>query len=182
MRFLSLVGLYQKSPSTAGSIGSGVYWNTAPTDCPPLGSLAMEDGNVFQLVRLSGTCTVGALVYLTGTQPYGTGNTAPMVMAGSGTGLRPEGVAMISPTASGAWTWVQVYGKCTSIQITNTFSIAAGNAAMYAWGGSAAVNASTVVTAIASGTAGLYSCPAFYLGQSLTAATDSQCLGFIALL
>ena len=187
MRFLSLVGLYQKSPSTAASLGSGVYWTTAPTDLPPLGSLAVEDGNVYMLGRLSATCTVGAILYRgTGTMGYGGGASAAQTgmiwLNQTGTGNIPQGVSMVAPTTSGAWTWIQVYGKNTTIQVTNTFGANGSiSAALYAGGQSALLNLSAYITGIISATAG-FSAPYFYVGQSLTDATGSTTVGFINLL
>lgn len=169
MRMLGLVGAYK---SDGKKLNSGVVYYTQPADIP-LGALAYEDGNTFQFVRMSGTATVGSFVYLTGT-------TVNYVCCSGTGGVKPLGVLMGSPTASGAWTWIQREGKNTSIQITSTFSTAKGYDAMYVNGGSGALNMSDAVSGLALGTAGLGWLQV--VGQSLTAAAGSQTVGYLRLL
>lgn len=171
MRFLPLVGLYNK-PAGAASISSGVNWATQPTDIPYNG-LAVEDGRVYEFVRISGTCTVGALLYYTGT--------ALQYVCQSGTGgVRPAGVSLVAPTASGNWSFIQKYGKNTSIQATSTFSVAGPSNQLYSDGGSGVINQSAAVSGalIGSGGVGVY----VAVGQALTVATGSQVVGFLTLL
>ena len=171
MRYLPLVGLYWKAAG-AGSMASGISYSTQPTDIP-YNALMVEDGRVYEFVRQSGTCTVGCFVYYTGT--------AMQYVCNSGTGgVAPAGVTMVSPTASGVWTWIQKYGLNTSIQATSTFSMATPSNNLFVDGGSAALNLSAAVSgaAIGSGTVGTY----VNVGQALTAATGSQVVGFLRLL
>lgn len=171
MRFLPTVGLYWKSAG-AGSLKSGVSYSTQPTDIP-YNALAFEQESVFEFVRMSGTATVGSFVYYTGT--------AMNYVCCSGTGgIRPAGVLMVSPTASGVWTWIQKYGKNTSIQATSTFSVATPSNNLFVDGGSAALNLSAAVSgaAVGSGSVGTY----VNVGQNLSVATGSQTVGFLTLL
>lgn len=171
MRYLPLVGLYNK-PAVADSLASGVSYSTQPTDIP-YNAQAVEDNRIYEFVRISGTCTVGAFLYYTGT--------ALNYVCQSGTGgVRPAGVSLVAPTASGAWSWIQKYGKNTSIQITSTFSTAKPYDAMYVNGGSGATNFSDTISGagLGSGSIGAWA----LVGQSLTAATGSQTVGFINLL
>lgn len=165
MRFLSLVGLYQR-PAGVEKLASGVSYSTQPTDVP-YGALAVEDGSVFEFVRISGTCTVGDLMYQTGTaQQY-------VVKGGFG---KPYGLSLVKPTASGVWSWIQKYGKNTSIQITSTFGGTAAISNVMFADTSAAINHSGILTAASANSA------AIVIGHSLTAATGSQTVGFINLL
>lgn len=168
-----LIGMYWKGAGV-NSLGSGVSYATQPTDIA-YNSLASEDNgrNVYEYVRISGTCTVGDLLYLTGT--------AMQYVTKSGTQAgMPYGVSLVAPTASGAWTYVQKYGICTSLQVTATVGgTAAGSAALYGGTGSAAVGASGYLSSIASGAV---IGGAEYIGRSLTAATGSQTIAFINLL
>jgi len=170
MRYLPTIGLYNKG--TADSIASGISYSTQPTDIP-YNALAVEDGRVYEFVRLSGTCTVGSFVYYTGT--------ALNYVCNSGTGgVKPAGVTMVSPTASGVWTWIQKFGKNTSIQATSTFSMAYPSVGLFVDGGSAAINQSAAISGALIGSAGV----GVYVnvGQALTAATGSQVVGFLNLL
>jgi hypothetical protein len=171
MRYLSLVGLYNM-PTGAASLASGVSYNTQPTDIP-YNAQVVEDKKIYEYVRMSGTATVGSFVYYTGT--------ALNYVCCSGTGgVKPAGVLMVSPTTSGAWTFIQKYGVNTSIQITSTFSTAYPSVGMFVDGGSAAINQSAAISGALIGSAGV----GMYVpvGQALTAATGSQVVGFINLL
>ena len=176
MRFAGLVGLQWKDASQ-GSLKSGIAYSTAPTD-HQLGTLAAEwdkahnQENIYELVRLSGTATVGSLLYQTGT------NNSYVVMTGTGAGM-PYAISMDAPTVSGTWQWAQKYGINTTIQITNTVGGSAAASSLLCGGESAAGGVSTFYSNIASGTlAGLW--PLF--GRSLTAAAGSTTIGFIKLL
>jgi len=174
MRFAGLVGLQWKAAGQ-GSLASGIAYSTAPTD-HTLGTLAIEQGqgqeNVYELVRVSGTCTVGSLLYQTGT------NNSYVVKTGTGAGM-PYAISMDAPTVSGTWQWAQKYGINTTIQITNTVGGSAAASSLLCGGESAAGGVSTFYSNIASGTlAGLW--PLF--GRSLTAAAGSTTIGFIKLL
>ena len=171
MRFLPLIGLYNK-PAGVASLASGVSWSTQPTDIP-YNALASEDGRTYEFVRISATCTVGALLYYTGT--------ALQYVCQSGTGgVKPVGVSLVAPTASGVWSFIQKYGKNTSIQATNTFSVASPSNNLFSDGGSGALNLSGAVSgaAIGSGSVNAY----YNIGQALTVATGSQVVGFLTLL
>lgn len=177
MRFLPTVGLYWKDKG-AGSLNSGIKYSTQPTDLP-LNALAVEGKRVFEFVRISGTCTVGSLLHLTGT------NIGYVTV--SGTGRMPYGVSLVAPTASGDWSWILKYGICTSLQVTGTYEVGASgiSALIYAGQGSAAYDAnggcrellSLVISSTASGLV-----PIGPIGQALTTATGSQVVGFINLL
>lgn len=166
MRMLGLVGAYK---SDGKKLKSGVSYSTQPTDIP-YNALAYEDGCVYEFVRVSGTCTVGALVYLTGTaMNY-------VVCTGTGAG-KPRGIALVAPTASGVWTWILRDGKCTSVQTTSTFGGSAAAASSLIFGGeSAAQNFSAAYTSVYSFGG------ATPIGRSLTEATGSQTIGYIQLL
>jgi len=171
MRYLSLIGLYNK-PAGADSIASGISYSTQPTDIP-YNAQVVEDSKIYEFVRISGTCTVGSLLYYTGT--------AMQYVCQSGTGgIKPAGVSLVAPTASGAWSFIQKYGKNTSIQITSTFSTAKPYDSMFSDGGSGALNLSAAVSGAAIGSAGVAAYA--WIGQSLTAAAGSQTVGFINLL
>lgn len=170
MRYLGLVGLYNMG--SPNSLASGVSYATQPTDIP-YNALANENNRTYEFVRISGTCTIGAFLYYTGT--------ALQYVCQSGTGgVSPAGVSLVAPTASGYWSWIQKYGKNTTIQATSTFSIATPSNNMYVDGGSGALNLSGAVSgaAIGSGTVGTY----VNVGQALTVATGSQVVGFLRLL
>jgi len=175
MRFLPQIGLYKKG--TADSLRSGISYTSQPTDIP-LNALAVEhvgtgDDRIYQFVNLSGTCTVGSLLYFTGTA------LGYVVNTGTGAG-KPAGVSLVAPTASGVWTWIQKYGKNTSIQVTNTFGGGVGSNTSTLFGGeSAAVNFSAFATGIST-TGGIHHL--IYMGRSLTAAAASQTVGFLELL
>ena len=173
MRFLPNIGLFQRA-GNVNDLASGVRWSTQPTELV-LGSLAYEDGSVYEYTQISGTCTVGDLLYYTGTN-------MGVVVKGA-TGVRPAGVSLVAPTASGDWTFMLKYGKHTSVQITATVAALRGTAALFGGMGSAAFNmsqqaayASAVISA--GGNTGFM----YYIGQSLTTATGSQTVGFINLL
>ena len=171
MRFAGLVGLQWKAAGQ-GSLASGIAYSTAPTD-HTLGTLAIEQGqgqeNVYELVRVSGTCTVGSLLYQTGT------NNSYVVKTGTGAGF-PYAISMDAPTASGTWQWAQKYGINTTIQVTNTFGGSAAASGIMYGGESAAQNFSAYITGTYSGAGGLI------FGRSLTEATGSTTIGFIKLL
>jgi len=173
---MNVVGLYWK-PAGVGSVGSGVSYTTQPTDVT-VGSLMVEKDkarnveNVYELVRISGTCTVGALLYPTGT------NNAYVVCTGTGAGM-PHAIAMAAPTVSGTWQWAQKYGINTTIQITGTVGGSAAASSLLCGGGSAAGNVSGFYSSLASGIVASYY-PVF--GRSLTAATGSTTIGSIDLL
>lgn len=170
MRYLDAVGLY--NPGAVGDLSSGAIYYTQPADIP-YNALAYDNGASYEFVRISGTCTVGAFLYYTGT--------ALQYVCQSGTGgIKPAGVSLVAPTTSGAWSWILKEGKCTSIQATSTFSTAKPYDAMYVNGGSGALNFSDAVSAAAvgSGAIGTY----VRVGQALTAVTGSQAVGIIKLL
>jgi len=173
MRYLPLVGLYWKGAGQ-GSFKSGISYSTQPTDIP-LGALSVEKDasrnveNIYEFVRISGTCTVGSLLYQTGT------NNAYVVCTGTGAG-KPYAIAMAAPTTSGSWQWAQKYGINSTIQVTNTFGgSAAGSGALYG-GESAVQNFSAFITGTYSGAGGSL------IGRSLTETTGSTTIGFIELL
>ena len=173
MRFLPTVGLYWK-PAGTGSLDSGVYYSTQPTDIPS-NALAFENNKVFEFVRISGTATAGSLCYYTGVnQNY---------VCFSGTGVKPAGILLHSPTASGTWAWIQKYGANTSLQCTSTFGInqlsASAWAAMYAGGGSALVNKDVAISSIQTGA---ISGPLIYVGYAMSNIAGSAGLGFINVL
>ena len=82
MQFMPLAGLYWKQAG-AGSIRSGIYYTTQPTDIPMFAKAVEKDlkgyESVYEFVRISGTCTVGALLYRTGVDGY-------VVCTGTGAG------------------------------------------------------------------------------------------------
>ena len=168
MRFLPQVGLYNRSGGR--KLESGVYWTTLPDDLK-LGMEAVEDGRIYQLVRISGTCCVGMIL-----GRY-TGTAMAYVTVGSNTGGgKPVGFSLISPTASGTYTFCQKYGKCTSIHASSTFE--AHNALtacawcdMYAEGVSGVVNQANSNIA----TTGRV----FWVGLALADSTTSQVVGFV---
>jgi len=169
MRFLPLIGTYN---SGGKKLKSGVSYATQPADIPYNG-LAVEEGAVYEFVRISGTCTVGAFLYYTGT--------ALNYVCQSGTGgIKPAGVSLVAPTVSGNWSFIQKYGKNTSIQVTSTFSTAYPSVQMFVDGGSAAINQSAAISGALIGSAGV----GVYVGvgQTLTAAAGSQTVGFLTLL
>lgn len=170
MRMQPLIGLYQKG-STVDSIGSGISYSTRPSDIA-LNSLATEDNGrkVYEFVRISGTCTVGDTLYLTGTAlEY-------VHKSGTQAGM-PYGVSLVAPTASGVYSWIQKYGICTSLQITATVGgTAAGSATLYGGIGSAAGGASAYLSSIGSGAVIGGAIP---FARSLTAAAGSQTIAFI---
>ena len=168
MRFLPQVGLYNRSGGR--KIESGVYWTTLPDDLK-VGMEAVEDGKIYQLVRLSGTCCVGMVV-----GRY-TGTALGWATIGGATGgCKPIGISLISPTASGAYTFVQKYGKNTSIHTSSTFEAYANQTAcawdaMYFDGRSGVVNMANSNI----GNTGRV----FWLGQVLADTTTSQAVGFV---
>jgi len=173
MRYLGLVGLYWKEAGQ-GSLKSGIAYSTQPTDIP-VGSLASERDasrnveNIYELVRVSGTCTMGALLYQTGT------NNAYVVCTGTGAG-KPYAISMDAPTASGTWQWAQKFGYNTAVQVTNTFGGSAAGSGILYGGESAAQNHSAFITGTYSGAGGSI------IGRSLTETTGSTTIGFIELL
>jgi len=177
MRFLPTVGLYWKD-AAAGSLNSGIKYSTQPTDIE-YNALAVENGKVFEFVRISGTCTIGSLLHVTGT-------TKQYVMV-SGTGRVPYGVSLVAPTASGDWSWILKYGICTTLQSTGTFQVGASGISqlIYAGQGSAVYDANAgcreVLSHVISQTAsGLV--PIGPIGEAMTLATGSTVVGNINLL
>lgn len=162
MRFLPHVGTYHQV-GTSQKLASGIYYNTQPTEIP-LGGLAVEDGKVFEFRRLSGaTWTAGSLVYNTGT----TGNNYVCL---SGTGCKAIGVNLVTLATSGAWTWIQKYGKC-NVQATTTFGVDGTNKltqAMFSLGGSGAYNITAAISAAAIGSAGVGGEYMHYIGFALS--------------
>lgn len=160
MRFLPHIGVFNAT-SGARTLASGLYYNTQPTQVP-LGSLAVEDGKVYEFRRLSGaTWTAGSLAYNTGTA----GNNY-VCLSGTGTS-RPVGVNLVTTTGSGVWTWLLKYGK-GNVQCTNTFGIAASlTQAMYSIGGSGAYNLSGAMSAALIGSGGTLGIPVL-IGYALS--------------
>lgn len=169
MRFLPQVGLYNRSGGR--KLESGVYWTTLPDDLK-LGMEAVEDGKIYQLVRLSGTCCVGMIVgRYTGTA------LAWATVGGASGGCKPLGVSLISPTASGTYTFIQKYGKNTSIHCSTTFEAYANQTAcafdaMYFDGRSGVVGASLYTDVVTTGAW-------FWMGQALADTATSQAVGFV---
>lgn len=181
MRFMNLVGLYWK-PAGQGSLQSGIYYSTQPTDVP-LGALAVERArtanmeNVYELVRVSGTCTVGALLYATGS------NNSWVVCTGTGAG-KPWAVSMAAPTASGMWQWALRHGIHTSLQMTVSVGGTAATSGFILGGESAGLNISSFFASITGAIS--QGATAFYpvIGRALTAVAEgtSTTIGFIDLL
>lgn len=173
MRMMNLMGLYQKGSSD--SIASGISYGTQPTDIP-IGAKYAEKlknvDNVYEFVRISGTCTVGDCLYMTGT------SLNYVTKSGTNAG-RPYGFSLVAPTASGVWTFIQKYGINTSLQITGTVGAYAATSILYGGVGSALGNVSNFLSGIASGNV---VCGLIEVGRSLTAATGSQTIGFIDVL
>lgn len=175
MRFLSLVGLYQAGSSD--TMRSGISY-TAQGDIA-LGSLAVEKyaisggvsyENIYEYVRISGTCTVGSLLFYTGT--------ALGYVHNSGTSQLPAGIAMVSPTASGVYSWMLKQGVYDKIQITATVAGSGLTSLLYGGIGSAAGNISNAAAFVsAAGNPQLA-----LIGRALTDATGSTCVGFVGLL
>lgn len=180
MRFATLGGLYQK-PATVSKLYSGVKWSTQPVDIPT-GALYVEADpawggeNVFMFVRISGTCTVGDLLYPTGA--------SIQYVENSQTGVKPWGVSLVAPTASGDWTFMQVYGRNTTIQITNTFGDTDISASLFGGNGSACWNMSQYLTNLADNITNMsvHSATLFYVGRSFSDNTTSAVVGFIDLM
>lgn len=169
MRFVSLINIGQNK--STDSLYSGVQMSTLQGI--QLGQWAVEANKIYEVARISATCTAGSLLYRTGTN-------LNYVTCAGGTGAKPVGVSLISPAASGMYTYMLKNGIC-NVQITNTFGITnlGMSSCMYGGFGSGAVNFSAFCTNIISGdrTGSL-----FYIGQALTNAADSTCLAQISLL
>lgn len=161
MRFLPHIGVFNAT-SGVRTLASGAYYNTQPTEIP-LGALAVEDGNVYEFRRLSGTTwTAGSLAYNTGTS-------GKNYVCLSGTGIKPVGVNLITTTGSGVWTWLLKYGK-GNVQCTNTFGNDGTNKltqAMFSIGGSGAYNLSGALSAALIGSGGTSYFPVL-IGYSLS--------------
>lgn len=170
MRFLPQVGLYNRSGGR--KMESGVYWTTLPDDLK-LGMVAVEEGGekVYQLVRLSGTCCVGMVVG----RYTGTALAWATIGGGSG-GCKPIGISLISPTASGTYTFIQRYGKCTSIHTSSTFEAYNAQTAC-AWDAMFYDGRSGVVNMANSGIGGTGR--VFWIGQALADTAASQAVGFV---
>ena len=181
MRFAGVGGLYQKGAGIS-ALRSGVSYGTQPADIQT-GVLYLEvdpvtgEENIFKFVRISATCTIGNLLYYTGT-----GNA---YVVNVGTGLKPAGVSLISPTASGTWTFMQTKGRNTTVSITATVGALGPTAALYGGGGlggSAAVNLSSLISLFSDATSGgTATAIVHYIGKSLTVSTTSTTLAFIDL-
>lgn len=180
MRFSTLGGLYQK-PAAISKLASGVRYSTQPTEIQT-GALYVERDdtgigmeNVYMFVRISGTCTIGSLLYWTGTDGY---------VANTVTGVKPAGYSLVAPTASGDWTFMQVYGGNTTVQITNTVGVTGLSSALFGGAGSACWNMSSALTHIADNitNASAQSSLLFYVGRSFSASTGSTTFAFIDLL
>ena len=166
MRFLPHIGLYNQT-SAKLKLKSGVYYSTQPTEIP-MGAMAVEDGRVYEFRRLSGaTWTAGSLVYNTGTA-------GDNYVCLSGTGIIPVGVNLVTLATSGAWTWIQKYGKC-NVQATTTFGVDGTTKltqAMYSLGGSGAYNITAAISAAAIGSAGVAQFPVLF-GYALSDCTEA---------
>lgn len=178
MRYLTLGGL-GKTPTGVTKIASGVRWSTQNTAIPT-GALFIERNttlgiqNVYQYVRVSGTCTVGDLLYMTGNAGY---------VVKTASGVKPNGVSLVAPTASGDFTLMLVKGIHTSVQITATVAETGHTAALFGGIGSAAGNFSNYqayYSALISG--GTASATLFYIGRSLSVNTGSATLAYIDLM
>lgn len=172
-RMMNLMGLYQKGSSD--SVASGISYGTQPTDIP-MGGMYSEKykgfDNVYEFVQISGTCTVGDCLYLTGT-------TLNYVTKSGTNAGRPYGFSLVAPTASGAWTFIQKQGINTSLQITGTVADGGATSLIYGGVGSALGNVSNYLSGIASGNVIAGIIP---VGRSLTNATGSQTIGYIDVL
>ena len=174
MLFLPIVGTFNAKGGV--KLASGLFYNTQPTEIP-MGALADEDGNVYEFRRQSGTNTVGMVMFNTGT-------TGRNYVCCSGTACRPVGVSMIAPTTSGVWTWLQKYGRNTSIYCLSTFGITGHNtAAMFSIGGSGVNNLSASLSGCQLGSVA-YTGDGWphYVGEAMADITGSQGLGFLHLL
>ncbi len=171
MVFFSPVTTLGKGSGAVSSLMSGVSLTSQPTGST-LGEItADKQGRVFQFMRLSGTCTVGSLLYLTGTSLNWVVNTG--TKAG-----QPLGISLIAPIVSGQYTWIHKYGINTSIQITATVG-GLGASSLLVGGESAAGSLSAWLSGI---NTGIVAANTWRIGRSLTAATGSQTIGFIDLL
>jgi len=173
MRNMPLAGLYWKDAGQ-GSLKSGIAYTTKPTDIQVGQQYTERDktrnvDNIFEFVRISGTCTVGALLYATGT------NNAYVVCTGTGAG-KPYAISMDAPIVSGTWQWAQRYGINSTIQLSATCGGSAAGTSILVGGLSGAGNVSNFYSGLASGTVANYY-PVF--GRSLTAAAGSTTIGSI---
>lgn len=171
--FLPAVVLFNL-PAGVRSLDSGVRYSTQPTEIPT-NALVWENGKIYEYVRLSGTATVGDMLYATGVD-------ADLVEK-SMTGVKPYGVSLVAPTASGDFTFILKRGIHTGIQITNTFGGLGTAPALFGGFGSAAANMSNYMTHLVDAQTDpiAHSVTLFYIGFAMSAATGSTVRGFIDL-
>jgi hypothetical protein len=174
MRFMGLVGLYQKGAST-DSIASGIIYTTQPGDLP-LGALAVDDAGarVYEFVKVSGTPKIGEMVYYTGA-------TKTICSPGQAS-AKPCGVTLYSGLTNGSFTWIQRQGRCPSILASAALSASAGNIGIFVFdGASSVVNLSGAVSGTLIGTGGTK--VAYQVGHAISSiAAGATGLGYVDLL